>query len=114
MGKDLEKEHYNVGSSIGEDLEMGTFIRTWGCNLLEWDRRMMKLGEMVHLVESLEDPSKLFKRLCRIPLGKPQGASRVGMVLPFSPGEGYNSSFILGSSRRCLVMTLRSQRNHQG
>lgn len=29
MGTSLEEEH-NVGNSIGEDLEMGTFMRMWG------------------------------------------------------------------------------------
>lgn len=63
---------------------------------------MMKLGEMVHLVEGLEDSGKNHIML----LG-------TRMILLFSHGQGYNSSFILGSLRKCLVMTLRFPRNHQ-
>lgn len=63
---------------------------------------MMELGEMVHLVEGLEDSGKCHKML----IG-------TRMILLFSHGQGYNSSFILGSLRKCLVMTLRSPRNHQ-
>lgn len=62
----------------------------------------MKLGEMVRLVEGLKDSGESYKML-------------VGtrMILPFSHGQGENSSVILGFFRKCLVMTLRSPRNHQ-
>lgn len=63
---------------------------------------MMKLGEMIHLVEGLEDSGKCHRML----IG-------TRMILLFSHGQGYNSSFILGSLRKCLVMTQRSPRNHQ-
>lgn len=63
---------------------------------------MMKLGEMVHLVEGLEDSGKSHKMLIGTRL-----------ILPFSHGQGDNSSFVLGFLRKCLVMTLRSPRNHQ-
>lgn len=63
---------------------------------------MMKLGETVYLVEGLEDSGKSHN----VPIG-------TRMILLFSHGQEYNSSFILGSLRKCLVMTLRSRRNHQ-
>lgn len=70
--------------------------------MLDWSRRMMKLGEMVHLVEGLEDSGKSHKML----IG-------TRMILPLSRGQGDNSYFVLGFLRKCLVMTLRSPRNHQ-